>query len=430
MATLTCPRCGRPGTGFAGCPRCRAEGVAVNLVPPLADLRGRDLAAYPGGPWGWSATLARPGGPRPTESLPTGPLPTESLPTGPSLGEGNTPLVPVEAASGGELWVKDESRNPTGSHKDRAMAAGVAAAVAAGADTVVAATSGNAGAAAAAYAARAGLRCVVLTTTAVPGALAGQIQALGATLAGYPDGATRNAVMETAVEELGWYPLTNYVRPVAGANPYAIEGYKSIAYELARDLDPPPDAVVVPTSAADLLAGVERGYRELAEAGLVAAVPRLVAAETATGAAFTAALRHPDRPAQERTRVAHHPSPAFSIGNAAPAWQGLDALWRTGGTAVAVEVEDYMDEHRRLPRTAGLFLEAASAVAVRAARDLVRDGVPRVVALGTGSGLKGLGDPPALPAPAAVWELAELADRTTADAPAQTADPAGSADTG
>src|SRR5690606_27594930 len=87
MATLTCPRCGRPGTGFAGCPRCRAEGVAVNLVPPLADLRGRDLAAYPGGPWGWSATLARPGGPRPTESLPTGPLPT-----GPSLGEGNTPL--------------------------------------------------------------------------------------------------------------------------------------------------------------------------------------------------------------------------------------------------------------------------------------------------------------------------------------------------
>ncbi|WP_433334727.1 pyridoxal-phosphate dependent enzyme [Spirillospora sp. CA-294931] len=335
----------------------------MNLVPPPADLSGLTLRKYPGGPWGWP------------DALPVG--------GGGGLGEGCTPCVALD----GGLWLKDETRNPTGTHKDRAMSVSVAAAVASGASTVVAASSGNAGVAAAAYAARAGLECVVLTGTSIPPVPAARIRAHGARLRAYPDARTRNRMMEAAVTELGWYPLTNYVLPVAGDNPYGCEGYKSIAYELARDLGSDLDAIVVPTCKADVLAGIARGYRELAKAGLVERVPRLVAAETATAAAFTAALSLPDRPAQERVSIEPAPSPAFSIGAATPSWQGLDALWSTGGEAIAVDVDEYMTESRRLAASAGLFLEAASAVAVAAARRL---DARRVVALGTGGGVTGL----------------------------------------
>jgi len=369
LPPLRCPRCRTAGEGYAGCPRCRAEGVPVNLVPEPTDLTGVDLRRYPGGPWGLPHAM---------------PVPEHG-----SMAEGNTPCLELLNEDGRVLWLKDETRNPTGTHKDRAMAVGVAAAVVAGASTVVAASTGNAGAAAAAYAARAGLRCVVLTMASIPRVVAAQITALGATLAAYQDRETRNRMMAEAVHELGWYPLTNYALPCSGDNPYANEGYKSIAYELVRDLGSDVDAVVVPTSGADVLAGVERGYRELLAAGLVDRVPRMVAAETATGAPFTAALRQSDRAAQERVTVGDTGSPAFSIGATNPTWQGLNALWRTGGEAIAVDVDDYLFEHARLPTTTGVHLEASSVVAVVAARRVL-GGARRVVALGTGSGLKDL----------------------------------------
>jgi threonine synthase len=153
------------------------------------------------------------------------------------LAEGNTPCVAVDTA-GGRLLVKDETRNPTGTHKDRAMTVGVAAAVAAGMSTVVAASTGNAGAAAAAYATRAGLRCVVFTQESIPPVVAAQITALGGELVTCRDGAVRDRLMAEAVAERGWYPLTNYVHPVVGGNAFGNEGYKSVAYELARDRCP------------------------------------------------------------------------------------------------------------------------------------------------------------------------------------------------
>ncbi|WP_328730936.1 pyridoxal-phosphate dependent enzyme [Streptomyces caniferus] len=375
---LHCLRCARAADSFAGCRTCAAEGIGVNTMPPLADLAGVDLAAYPGGPWG----------------LPTA-LPVSGPPV--TLGEGNTPCVRLRTdrdqggSAEGELWLKYEGANPTGSHKDRAMAVGVAAAVAAGADTVVAASSGNAGAAAAAYAARAGLRCVVFTNERVPAGLRAQIDALGAERRVHPGAAgARNAAMAQAVEEHHWYPLTSYSSPSPGGNPYANEGYKSVAYELARDFAGRwLDAVVVPTSRADLLAGIGRGFRELAAAGLIAHEPRLVAAEPSAAAPYTAALRRPDRAEQERTRVAAQPTVAFSLGEERPCWQGLDALWRTAGAAVALDDEAITAEGRRLAAE-GLVLEPSSAVGSAVARDLARTPGSLVVAIGTATGLKGL----------------------------------------
>ncbi|UYB38481.1 pyridoxal-phosphate dependent enzyme [Streptomyces sp. Je 1-4] len=178
--------------------------------------------------------------------------------------------------------------------------------------------------------------------------------------------------------------------PAGGPAPHANEGYKSVAYELARDFPGRQlDTVVVPTSRADLLAGIGRGFRELAAAGLIGREPRLVAAETAATAPFTAALRHPDRADQERTRVAGGPTVAFSLGEERPCWQGLDALWRSGGTAVAVGDEAIMAEHRRLAAE-GLLLEPSSAVASAVARAQARTSGGLVIAIGTATGLKGL----------------------------------------
>ncbi|MFF3272434.1 pyridoxal-phosphate dependent enzyme [Streptomyces chrestomyceticus] len=387
-SSLHCLRCGQEVRGFTGCPRCAAEGIGANAMPPLADLEGLELSSYPGGPWGWPETLPVSG---PPVTLGEGDTPTVRLRTDPAaLGDGLAPEC------GSELWVKYEGGNPTGSHKDRAMAVGVAAALETGADTVVAASSGNAGAAAAAYAGRAGLRCVVFTDVGVPPALAAQMDLLGAEQVQVEGGfLARNAAMAQAVEEHGWYPLTSFAAPSPGGNPYADEGYKSVAYELARDFAGRRiGAVVVPTCRADLLSGIERGFRELSAAGLVSAAPRMVAAEPAGAAPFTAALRHADRAAQERTRVESHPTAAFSLGEERPCWQGLDALWRSGGTAVAVAEKEFVAEQRRLAEQ-GLLLEASSAVAVSVARRMLRELPELVVAIGTATGMKELASGPA-----------------------------------
>ncbi|WP_129668737.1 threonine synthase [Phytoactinopolyspora endophytica] len=373
-AELRCPRCGDTGSGTAGCTACRRDGIAVNLELPLVDLHGRELAAYSGGPWGWPGTV---------------PIPPEVEPV--TLGEGNTPLVrlPGRDDGGTEVWLKNEAANPTLSHKDRYMSAALTKARADGCDTVIAASSGNAGASAAAYAARAGLRCVVVTKSSLPLTIHAQIRAAGAVVVGFADSVARNNTMRMAVEDLGWFPLTNYVEPGAGGHPYAIEGLKSLAYELARDIGEDLGAVVIPTSRADLLSGISRGFTELVTAGLLSSPPRLVAAEPAASAAFSQALGHRDRAKQERTRIPYVGTAAFSIGSDVANYQGLQALWDSGGEAIAVGEKTFLDEYRACASGEGVFLEASSAAAVAVARGVAADGADgAVVAVGTASGIK------------------------------------------
>lgn len=369
--SLYCPRCGEDGTGFEGCASCAAQGVYVNLAPPLADLQNHDLESYIGGPYGWEDTL------------PIGP---DIQPV--TLGEGNTPSVPllVEAGSG-SIWIKNEASNPTWSHKDRAMSVSITKAMEIGARTVVIASSGNAGAAAAAYSARAGLTCVVLTTVGIPPAMHRLLTALGAIIVGFETTDQRNSMLYAAVSRLGWYPAA-FVDARVGGNPFGNEGYKSVAYELAKEHGDQLFAVVVPTSRADLLSGIGRGFQELRKAGLLGATPKLVAAEPDTGAAFATALAISDPATQERTHVTRHASAAWSIGNSYAHWQGLDAIRRSDGHAVAVDTDTYLAERSRVGRENGFYIEIASAVGVAVARELAATASGITVTIGTSTGLK------------------------------------------
>jgi threonine synthase len=380
---LECPRCRaryREARLLAGCPRCQADGIAVNLtvaydLGPLAGVSAGEFA--PAGRDLW----------RFRHLLPTG----RGRPV--SLGEGGTPLVHLERLGRRlglpNLYAKDESQNPTWSYKDRLCAVAVTHAVETGARVITVASTGNHGAATAAYAARAGLPCVVFTLAAVPDTMKTLMQAYGAAVVACATPETRWALMRQGVERAGWYPTGGFVMPPVGSNPWGIEGYKTIAYETAEDLAwRAPDVVVVPSAYSDGLAGVWKGWTELTTLGLVKRAPRLIAAEP------FGPLAHAIERGLEAPEPVEAPSPsvAFSIASRYGTGQGLRALRQSGGAGVRVTDEGVLEAQRRLAGEEGLFVEPSAAAAVTAIMQLAArralDPEQTVVAVLTSGGLK------------------------------------------
>lgn len=378
---LRCPRCGAErddDAPFVVCAPCERSGHHVNPFP-VYDWTGIDPDPLPGrrGLFAWQHLL---------------PLSAEIEPV--TLGEGDTPLVELsrvsQAAGVGQVWVKDESRNPTWSYKDRLIAVAMTKARESGAATVAVASTGNHGAAAAAYAARAGLECIVLTLSSVPPTMKTLMQAYGARVVALAEPRDRWALLRQGVEELGWTPLSGFMDPPAGSNPFGIDGYKSIAYEIVRDLGRAPSAVVAPVAYGDGLAGIMRGFEDLVAWGRIDRLPRLVAAEPV--GPYAAALAHgfvADR------RLTPRASVAFSITTPVATFQGYDALERTRGCAVAVADPDIMESQLELARAEGLYLEASSAITLSVLPELVKRAElgsrDSVVLLGTSTGLKDIG---------------------------------------
>lgn len=365
-----------------GDPDSRAAGKYVNLVP-----------VYPNGTFtraAFEAALQRRQGFWDFRALL--PVAPEADPV--SIGEGNTPLIGIPSDRG-TLYLKDESRNPTWSHKDRAMTVAVTVARSLGHRTVVGASTGNAGASLAAYAARAGMHCVMFTGIDVPRTMQTFMGAYGALLCLLDGGANRRAIAALGIERFGWFPGTNVTDPPVGSNPYGVEGYTTIAYEIVRDIGDAPAAVVVPTSYADNLTGIWRGFNRMRDAGVTTRVPRMIAAEPANSAPYGYALSH-DGPEHVPTA----PTAAFSIGGGTASRQGWVTLRASAGGAAAVVEAAILPAQTRLARETGLYLEAASVVGVEVAREAARDADGPVVVIGTSSGLK---DPTstatALPAP-------------------------------
>ncbi|MPZ27920.1 MAG: pyridoxal-phosphate dependent enzyme [Micromonosporaceae bacterium] len=308
--------------------------------------------------------------------------------------------------------IKDETRNPTWSYKDRLAAVAVTRAVADGAATVVVATSGNHGAAVAAYAASAGIECIALTPASVPLAMRTRMQAYGARVFAYESGPDRWAAMAAGVATHGWAPISGFRDPPIGSNPFGVDGYKTIAYELWQDLGRVPDVVVLPAAYGDGLAGVHRGFADLVALGLAGAVPRLVAVDPF--GAHLAALAEPAAPRP----VPAGASVAFSVATPIATHQGVEALRQSGGTAVAEPSDQViMQMQARLAATEGLYLEAAAALPLVGAQRLAEQGWLRphelVVTVATASGLTDveataarLPQPPVLPPDLAALDAA------------------------
>jgi threonine synthase len=392
---LSCPRCGAEypaGPLFDGCPACRRAGLGVNLWPRYDDgavARSLTRASLAGRPWDmW----------RYAELLPVDPGRRVTL------GEGGTPLTELSRLAGryglARLHAKDETRNPTWSFKDRLAAVAVSKAVEAGAPVVLDSSTGNQGAATAAHAARAGLPAVVFTFGRVPWTMKVFMAAYGAMVLQIDDDAARRRTLEACVRELQWYPVCNFSDPPIGGNPYGLEGYKTIAFEICEQLDwRPPDVIVFPTDYGDALARTSKGLLELRRLGLIDRLPRLAAAERfgPLSRALAAGLdRVPAVPTGETV--------AISIDTDVSTIQALDAIRATGGTAIPIPEEAIIATQLEAARVEGLFPEPSSACALAGARLLREQGwigpAESAVAFITSMGLKDpAGSRPHLPEP-------------------------------
>jgi threonine synthase len=274
-----------------------------------------------------------------------------------TLGEGHTPLLHAPRLSerfGVDLWLKWEGANPTGSFKDRGMTVAVTRAVEDGAHTLVCASTGNTAASCAAYAARAGLRAVIVV---VRGAAAGpklsQVRAVGGEIVEV-EGSFSDAFEHA--EELGSQPG---VVVVNSTNPHRIEGQKTAALEIVEQLGGVPDMLTLPYGGG----GNTRAYA----LGFGDRLPRI----------------HPVQAADRARTVAS----AIRIVEPVHRADAEAAVARSGGAIESVDDEQIAAARELLGREEGLYCEPASAAGIAALDRSARTG-ERVVCVVTGHGLK------------------------------------------
>ncbi|OKO91351.1 Threonine synthase [Geobacillus proteiniphilus] len=297
-----------------------------------------------------------------------------------SLCEGNTPLIPLPRLSeelGIALYVKVEGANPTGSFKDRGMVMAVAKAKEEGSHTIICASTGNTSASAAAYAARAGMRCIVV----VPN---GKI-ALGKLAQAAMYGAEIFAIDGNFDEALKMVRRLSETAPITlvnSVNPYRIEGQKTAAFEVCDQLGRAPDVLAIPVGNAGNITAYWKGFKEY-HAAKGTGLPQMRGFEAEGAAAIV------------RNRVIEQPetvATAIRIGNPASWDKAVEAASESRGKIDEVSDAEILAAYKRLARTEGIFAEPASCAAIAGViKQLERNEIERgslVVAVLTGNGLK------------------------------------------
>jgi threonine synthase len=314
------------------------------------------------------------------------------------LAEGGTPLLKAprlgERIGIRNLYLKDETRNPTGSFKDRAMAVSVAKAVEKKVRTVTTASSGNAAAALSAYAARAGLEAVAFVLDSASDAKVSQLVLFGAKVIkvrGIERGEDPSVkMMLEAVRRRGWYPSPSF----GPFNPYQVEGPKTISLELAEGLGwKGYDWLLAPTGSSCLAAGLWKGLRDLRETGLAEEYPRLVPVQPAGNSALVRAIKG-GIPARKIGAEPHPSTVASGLEDPYP-WDAdctMEGVAQTRGLGETVTDQEILEAVRDLAKYEGIFAEPSGAAALAGARKLraagAIEGGDSVVVLVTGSGLK------------------------------------------
>jgi threonine synthase len=348
--------------------------VAYDLDGLRAHVDRDRIAAGPPTIWRYADLLPAPA-PDERETLPTG----------------CTPLVRADrlAAELGlrELWLKDDTRNPTNSFKDRVVSVALAAARSFGFSTLACASTGNLANAVAAHASRAGVEsCVFIPADLEPQKVLATTVYGGRVVAIDGNYDAVNRLCAELADRLPWAFVNVNVRA------FYSEGSKTLAFETAEQLGwRAPDHVVAPMGSGSLLTKVHKGFRELAAVGLVEGSPVRVSGAQAAGcspiaAAFAAGddVVTPVKPATIAKSLA--------IGNPADGPYALDTVRGTGGGCAAVTDAEVVEGIQLLARTEGIFAETAGGVTVAGLRQLVTAGVVGadecVVAYITGHGLK------------------------------------------
>jgi threonine synthase len=319
-------------------------------------------------------------------------LPVEREENVVSLGEGWTPLL--RAAHLGErlglsqLFIKDESQNPTQSFKARGMSAAVSMAKELGARKLAVPSAGNAAGALAAYAARAGLEAHIFMPRDTPRANVVECELVGARVT-LMDGLITDCGAEVArrKEAEGWFDVSTLKEP------YRVEGKKTLGYELAEQFDwELPDVIVYPTGGGTGLIGMWKAFAEMEEMGWIdGRRPRMVTVQAAGCAPIVRAFEEGKRFADEFPNAATTAS-GLRVPRAIGDFLILDALRASNGTAVAVTDAELLAAAREMGEAEGLFVAPEGAACLPALRRLMERGEvgrdERVVLFNTGAGVK------------------------------------------
>ena len=306
-----------------------------------------------------------------------------------SLGEGGTPLHQAkrlaEEVNLSTVYLKDETRNPTNSFRDRCAALLTSNALDLNHESVVCASNGNMGASMAAYCAKSGLVCQVVVPKMVDLGKLAQMLIYDAVIEEHGetvDESTERA--ESLAIETGWYQAS------AELNPLVIEAQKTIAYEVAEQLGV-PDWFVVSMGSGGTIYSIWKGFRELQRLGKIDRLPRLVGMQAEGCAPIVDAYQKDKREAIISKRSSTH-ALAILVRKPINGRWALEAIKESRGAAISVSDSDIFTAEQEIAKLEGIFAEPASSATIAALKELTREGTisrkDKVVCLITGSGLK------------------------------------------
>ena len=319
-------------------------------------------------------------------------LPVENDESIVSLGEGWTPLLQAERLGKEvgirELYIKDESQNPTQSFKARGMSTAVSMAKELGAQKLAVPSAGNAAGALAAYAARAGLECFIFMPDDTPRANVVECEQTGAHVTLMPGLITDcGAEIARRKEAEGWFDVSTLKEP------YRVEGKKTLGYELAEQFKwKLPDVIIYPTGGGTGLIGMWKAFAEMEQMGWIGPKrPRMVTVQASGCAPIVSAFEAGKRFADEFPD-AQTVASGLRVPKAIGDFLILDAIRASKGTALAVTDEELIAATREIGAAEGVFCAPEGAACLPALRKLIEKGQVNedesVVLFNTGSGVK------------------------------------------
>jgi threonine synthase len=305
-------------------------------------------------------------------------LPVKSPANYVSLGEGSTPFHRLEKVGSmlkmGNLFVKDESRNPTCSFKDRKSAVAISRAIEDEYNRVVAATAGNAGSSVAAYAAKAGIESYIFAFQGISDAKLAKLLAYKANV--FLTNASTGDVLEFTKKVCDAYNLQN-CSAASRYNPYGKEGAKTAVFEMFQQGEGKlPDWIILPVGGGGNIAAYFKGIHELMELGLIEKYPRLVGVQ-ASGCAPVVEAFNKNTDPRNIPKIINPKTIAHSIlDDWAPDGDlAITALKETKGLGVAVSDESIIEAMKLLSEVEAIYAEPSSAVPLAALKKLLADRV-------------------------------------------------------